>query len=171
MPTLKKKTTNPYGPDDRVRAWQSFGHATGTVRVGDVLRGDDPIVREHWPWFQPVDTPTGEVKNVWSEMPAPPDHRDPGIQIGTNSLAHALPERLVRATASFWFDGGWAPGSPGERSGKPSGRGWGINIGQLVSIDHPVVRAHPEAFVFPERPVTLADVERITREIEREEVA
>jgi hypothetical protein len=42
MPQLKRKTTDPYGPDNRVRAWQSFGHASGTVRAGDVLRGDAP---------------------------------------------------------------------------------------------------------------------------------
>jgi hypothetical protein len=33
-----------------------------------------------------------------------------------------------------------------------------------------VVRAHPEAFVFPERAVTLADIERLTKSPDREEV-
>jgi hypothetical protein len=125
MPTLKKKSTNPYGPSDRVRAWQSFAHAAGTVRVGDVHRGDDEIVRQHWPWFQPVDTPTGEVKNVWTEMPAPPTYTDDKIVIGANPLASVEPHRLVRARASFWFDQGYAPGSPGEKTGKPSGRAGG----------------------------------------------
>jgi hypothetical protein len=81
------------------------------------------------------------------------------------------PERLVRATASFWVDAGWAPGSPGEKSGKPTGRGWGIQTGQLVEVTNPVVAQHPECFEFVRRTVTLADVERITREIEREGVA
>jgi hypothetical protein len=165
-PTLKKKPTNPYGPDDRVRAWQSFAHATGTVRAGDVLRGDDELVRQHWPWFEPVDTPTAEKRNIWAEMPAPPDHRDSKFQVGTNPLANVPPERLVRAKAFFWFDGGWAPGSPGEKSGKPSGFGWAINVGDLVEISNPVVRAHPEVFEFPRRDVTLADIERLTRDEE-----
>lgn len=166
MPTLSKKNRNPYGPDDRVRAWQSFGTATGTVGVGDVHRGDDAIVAEHWPWFQPVDTPTAEVKNVWSEMPPPPDHRDhPGVDVETNPLADVPPERLVRATSAFWQNEGFAPGSFGEKAGlPPTGRGWGIAVGQVVEISHPLVRQHPEAFEFIRRAVTLADVERLTAE-------
>jgi hypothetical protein len=102
------------------------------------------------------------MPNFWNELPAPPKHGDSTIQIGTSSLAHVSPERLVRARASFWFDGGFAPGSPGAKTGKPSGFGWGISIGQLCEISNPVVRAHPEHFEFPRRDVTLADVERLT---------
>jgi len=165
-PTLKRKNQNPYGPDERVRAWQSFGHATGTVRADDVLRGDDPIVVEHHPWFEHVDTPTAEAKNVWSEMPPPPDHRDhPGVDVQTSSLANVPPERLVRATSTFWQNEGFAPGSLGEKAGlPPTGRGWGIAVGQVVEISHPLVRRHPESFEFMRRTVTLADVERLAAE-------
>jgi hypothetical protein len=165
MPQLTKRATNPYKADDRVKAWQSFATATAIVRVGDVHRGDDEVVRKHWPYFQPVDTPTAEQKNIWSEMPAPPDHHDhPGVNVGTNSLANVPPERLVRATSSFWTNEGYAPGSHGEKAGlPPTGRGWGISVGQVVEISHPLVAAHPECFEFIRRTVTAADVERLTR--------
>ena len=168
MPKTLKRNKCPFTAEQRVRAWQSFATEAGTIRAGDVLRGDDPVVLEHWRWFESVDTPTAEAKNFWSELPAPPDHREPGIEIGTSSLAHVPAERLVRAVSAFWFDQGWSPGSPGEKSGRPSGFGWGIQIGQLFEISNPVVKANPSAFVWPERPVTLADVERITSEIERD---
>jgi hypothetical protein len=160
--TRRKKC--PYSADEIVVAWQSFGTADAVIKAGDKFRGDDPLVLEHWPWFQPEGTPTAEGKNIWSEMPPPPEHEDPKITIVTSSLANVPPERLVRARTNFWFDTGWSPGSVGEKSGRISGRGWGINIGQLVEISNPVVRANPGAFVFPEREVTLADVERLTSE-------
>jgi hypothetical protein len=113
MRQLKRKTTNPYSPDDRVRAWQSFGHATGTVRAGDVLRGDDPIVVEHHPWFEHVDTPTAERKNVWLEMPEPPQHT-PEVAVQTIQIP---PPRQVRCTVDVATSLAWSSGSPGAKSG------------------------------------------------------
>jgi hypothetical protein len=164
-PTLSKsKTKCPYGPDDVVRAVRTFATARGVVRKGERYRGDDPIVLEAWSAFVPGETLDSELENLWHSLPEPPDHRDSQIQIGTSPLANVPPERLVRSRASFYTDAGHAPGSPGEQSGRPSGYGTAIAVGQLVSIDHPVVRSNPSAFVFPEREVTLADVERLTRE-------
>jgi hypothetical protein len=113
MPTLSKKNRNPYGPDDRVRAWLSFGHATGTVRAGDVLRADDPIVVKHHPWFEHVDTPTAERKNVWVEMPEPPQHA-PEVAVETIQIP---PHRQVRSLVDVAAPLAWSPGSLAPRAG------------------------------------------------------
>jgi hypothetical protein len=160
-PTLSKSKKNPFGPTQAVKATRTFAWSGGVVHAGDLYRGGDPTVEKNWSAFVDAETLPSEMPNMWDELPPPPDHRDATIQIGTSPLAHVSPERLVRARASFYFDAGWAPGSAGEKSGKPSGFGSAIALGQLVEISNPVVRANPGAFVFPEREVTLADVERL----------
>jgi hypothetical protein len=165
-PTLSRNKKNPFAPDQAVKATKTFGWEGGVVHAGDLYRGGDQTVEKNRSAFVDADTLPSEMPNMWDELPAPPDHRDSTIQIGTNSLAHVSPERLVRARASFYFDAGWAPGSAGEKSGKPSGFGSAIAIGQLVEVSHPAVRANPGAFVFPEREVRPEDVERLTREEE-----
>jgi hypothetical protein len=160
MPTLSKKNRNPYGPDDRVRAWQSFGHATGTVCAGDVLRGDDPIVVEHHPWFEPVDTPTAERKNVWLEMPEPPQHA-PEVAVETIQIP---PHRQVRCLVDVAAPLAWSPGSPGAKSGVPPPFArTQLRQGQLVDALQPIVREHVDWFSWPERHVLLEDIERLER--------
>jgi hypothetical protein len=157
--TTKKKSD----PDRILVCTMDFGTTDRVVKRGERVRARDPIVGDGR-WFVDAETPESEWPNMWHELPAPPDHRatESAIRIGTSPLANVPPHLLVRATSSFWFDGGWAPGSPGEKSGKRSGFGWAINVGQLVEISNPAVRAHPEHFEWPRRDVTLADVERLS---------
>jgi hypothetical protein len=161
---LTKKPTNPYGPDDRVRAWQSFATATTSVREGDVLRGDDEVVREHWPYFQPVDVPTAERKNVWSELPPPPDHRDhPGINIATTPIPAW---RQVRALSDVYVPARWAPGSPGERAGMgpPPFGSMASRRGQVYdALTHAHVRERPDLYEWVARQVTAEDLARLDR--------
>jgi hypothetical protein len=167
MRQLKRKTTNPYSPDDRVRAWQSFGHATGTVRAGDVLRGDDPIVVEHHPWFEHVDTPTAERKNVWLEMPEPPQHT-PEVAVQTIQIP---PPRQVRCTVDVATSLAWSSGSPGAKSGTPPPFArTQLRQGQLLDVLDPIVHQHPTWFRWRERDVTPEDVERFEKltRLERE---
>jgi hypothetical protein len=160
----KSKKRNPFDPSQPVKATRTFAWSGGVVHAGDLHRGGDLIVERNWTAFVDAGTLDSELPNMWNELPPPPDHLDSAIQIGTSPLAHVAPERLVRARSSFYFDAGHAPGSPGAESGKPSGFGTAIAIGQLVEISAPVVRAHPEHFEFPTRQCTLADIERLTRE-------
>lgn len=167
MRQLKRKTTNPYSPDDRVRAWQSFGHATGTVRAGDVLRGDDPIVVEHHPWFEHVDTPTAERKNVWLEMPEPPQHT-PEVAVQTIQIP---PPRQVRCTVDVATSLAWSSGSPGAKSGTPPPFArTQLRQEQLLDVLDPIVHQHPTWFRWRERDVTPEDVERFEKltRLERE---
>jgi hypothetical protein len=166
VPLTKSKNKNPFTADQVVKATRTFATERDSVHVGDEFRGNDPVVERNWTAFVDAGTLPREMPNFWDEVPVPPSPSpaDVGIAIGTSPLAHVEPHRLVRATSSFWFDQGFAPGSVGEKSGRPSGFGWGIQIGQLLEITHPVVRQHPEAFVFPERPVTLEEVKRLSNE-------
>jgi hypothetical protein len=156
-----KKNKNPYGPDDRVRAWQSFGHAAGTVREGDVLRGDDPLVAEHHPWFESVDTPTAERKTVWLEMPPPPDHA-PEVAVQTIQIP---PHRIVRSLVDVSAPLSWSsPDSPGAQTNVPPPFArTSLRRGQLVDALHPLVREHVDWFVWPERHVLIEDIERVER--------
>jgi hypothetical protein len=68
------------------------------------------------------------------------------------------PEEFCLARASFYWDGGHAPGSPGAKSGRPSGFGRAIRIGQWVPRSDPIVRLHPEHFETIPRQLTLEDL-------------
>jgi hypothetical protein len=164
VPLTKSKNKCPFAPDQIVKATKTFATERDIVHVGDEYRGGDPVVQRNWSAFIDAKTLPREMPGFWESVPVPDAAKPEGIEIRTSPLAGVPQHRLVRATSSFWFDGGYAPGSPGAKSGKPSGRGWGIDIGQLMEISNPVVRAHPEAFEWPARPVTLADVDRLTRE-------
>ena len=149
MATLKKqKPSFPEGCSSVV-AITSFSHEGGVVNTGDEFPGDHPLPAANPSWFCDAETPTKELPNTWTNlMPDPPDHRPPA-----RTSAPIPPERLVRSRASFWFDGGFAAGSLGEKSGKISGFGWGISIGQLVEITNSAVQAHPDCFEWPTRDV------------------
>jgi hypothetical protein len=73
------------------------------------------------------------------------------------------PYRQVRSTVSAFWDGGHAPGSPGAKAGRPSGFGHALRIGQVLDVFSPVVRANPSWFVWVEREVSPADIERLER--------
>jgi hypothetical protein len=160
-PTLKKKPK--FRPDQIVVATRTFATADAVVHVGEKYRGGDPLVVANHTAFIDGNTLPSERPNFWNEMPPPPEHED-SIRVGKSAVADVPPDRLVRSRASFWFDAGFAPGSQGEKSGKISGFGTSISIGQLVDISSPVVRQHPQHFEWPRRDVTLADVERLTSE-------
>ena len=66
----------------------------------------------------------------------------------------------ARSTSGY---GGFAPGSPGAKSGRPSGYGSAVRIGQVFDVLTPIVRQHPEWFRWVERDVTLADLDRLER--------
>jgi hypothetical protein len=164
MPLLKKKPE--FEPDDRVRAIQSFATETRTIRSGDVLRGDDPLVVGTPEWFELENTPSEEARNIWNEMPPPPLH-DPGVADRKIMVAPPNPipvHRQVKSLVETWTDMGYAPGSPGEKSGRPSGFGSAVRAGQVFDVLDPLVARHPDWFQFPARGVTLEDVERLAAE-------
>ena len=163
MPTIKKSKC-PFASDQVVVAVKTFATERGVVHVGDKFRGGDPVVLESWTAFVDGDTLPNEMPNFWTDLvPDPPDH---SIPVPPNPLADVPPHRLVRATANFWWDAGWAPGSEGATRfpNRPTSRGWGIQAGTLVEITHPAVQASPQHFEFPRRDVTLADIERALAE-------
>jgi hypothetical protein len=166
MPTLSKKNSNPFAPDQVVRAKRTFAHQNGVVHIGEEYRGDDPVVKANWTAFVDGATLDQELENVFDELPEPPTHA-PAITVQSIQIpAHRQVRSLVDVAAAMK----WAPDSPGAKSGAPPPFArTQLRQGQLVDALHPIVRQHPEWFSWPARQVLLEDIERLERH-EREEV-
>ena len=76
-------------------------------------------------------------------------------------VASIPPHRQVRSTVNVWFDGGFAPGSDGAKSGRPSGFGTAIMIGKIYDALSPHVRENPSFYRWVERDVLPEDLERL----------
>jgi hypothetical protein len=160
MPQLKKKTTNPFAPDQVVKATQTFAYADGVVHAGEQFRGADPIVEANWSAFVDGGTLPNEMPNMWDSLPEPPQHT-PEVAVQTISIpAHRQVRSLVDVAAPMR----WSPGSPGDESGVPPPFArTQLRVGQLVDALHPLVREHVDWFEWPSRHVLLEDLERLER--------
>jgi hypothetical protein len=159
----KVATKKKSDPDRILVCTMDFGTVDRVVKRGERVRASDPIVGDGR-WFVDASTPPSEWPNMWNEMPDPPDHRDQQVRVQEQTIpAH----RQVRSRVDMYWDGGHAPGSPGAKSGRPSGFGTALRMGQLLDVGSEIVRRNPSWFVWPERDVTVEDVERLTDEIER----
>lgn len=151
-----KQSQNPFKPDQVVTATKTFAYAGGVIHRGDRYRGSDQAVEENWSIFLagellPHELPPREEPPVF-------DHQ-PHVQV----LPSIPPHRQVKSTVNAYFDGGFAPGSPGARSGRPSGFGSAITIGRIDDALDPRVRNHPEWFSWVERIVRPEDLDRLER--------
>jgi hypothetical protein len=130
---------------------------------------DDPLVLGNPGWFADINAPTAEVPNMWEQMEPPPAPvPSPGFNVQVQS-APIPPHRRVVAREDLWFQGSWAPGSIGEQrqkrgEGPPPPFGSTLRKGAVRDISDPVVSAHLEWFVWPERAVTAEDIERMREE-------
>jgi hypothetical protein len=156
---LSRKPANPFQDLPTVTASKTFVGEEVVIHRGEKRAGNDPVVAKHHGAFLAGDLQPHELPNMWDDLRDPPPEHPPHVHIPP-SIA---PQRQVRSTVNVWFDGGFAPGSPGAKSGRPSGFGSAVRIGQIFDALAPVVRLHPEWFVWVERPVSLADIERIER--------
>jgi hypothetical protein len=164
-----KKTTKELDPDQILVATQDFATDSRVVHRGERVRASDPIVGDGR-WFVPEETPESERPNFWNDLvPAPPAPvPSPGFNVSVGGIEIPVHRRVV-ARESLWFQGSWAPGSIGEQrqrsgGGPPPPFGSSLIKGAVRDIADPIVRQHLEWFVFPERPVTLEDIERMTSE-------
>ena len=73
-------------------------------------------------------------------------------------------EEAVRATQDFFVDGGFSRPVPGRPI---SGFGRAIRKGSLYRIDDPAVRANVQFFETVPRALTVEEVDRRVRELER----
>jgi hypothetical protein len=168
MPKVLPKKTKELDPDQILVATQDFATETRVVHRGERVRANDPIVGDGR-WFVPEETPESERPNFWNDLPAPPPHKpSAGFDVSVGSIEIPVHRRVV-ARESLWFQGSWAPGSIGEQrqkrgDGPPPPFGSTLPKGAIRDISDPVVRAHVAWFVFPERPVSIADIERLGKE-------
>jgi hypothetical protein len=73
------------------------------------------------------------------------------------------PHRLVVSRVDVYQDGGYAPGSQGAKSGRPSGFGGAVRRGQTFDILSPVVAEHVDWLEIPRRDLLPEDIERARR--------
>jgi hypothetical protein len=163
------KKTKELDPDQILVATQDFATETRVVHRGERVRANDPIVGDGR-WFAPEETPESERPNFWNDLvPAPPPQTpSAGFDVSVKSIEIPV-HRQVVARESLWFQGSWAPGSIGEQrqkrgDGPPPPTGSSLRKGAVRDVSDPVVRRNLEWFIWPERPVSLEDVERLGRE-------
>jgi hypothetical protein len=154
---ITKRKPKP-DPKKKYVAMQPIAGETRTVKTGDVLPGSDPFVIGNYESFFDEATPAEERPSLWDLVDDPVEHA-PHVHIPPS----IPPYRQVRATVNVWFDGGFAPGSTGAKSGRPSGFGTAITIGKIYDALSPAVRQHPEWFRYIERDVLPEDLDRLDR--------
>jgi hypothetical protein len=162
------KKTKELDPDQILVATQDFATASRVVHRGERVRATDPVVGDGR-WFVPEETPESERPNMWTEMEPPPAPvPSPGFNVSVGGIEIPV-HRQVVARESLWFQGSWAPGSIGEQrqksgGGPPPPFGSSLVKGAVRDIADPIVSAHREWFVWPERAVTPEDIERMREE-------
>jgi hypothetical protein len=168
MPKVLPKKKEELDPDQILVATQSFATNNRVVHRGERVRATDPVVGDGR-WFVPEETPESERPNMWTDMPEPPPQTSStGFDVSVVGIEIPVHRRVV-ARESLWFQGSWAPGSIGEQrqksgGGPPPPFGSSLPKGAVRDIGDPVVSAHLEWFIWPERPVSLEDVERLGKE-------
>ena len=114
---LSRKPTNPYQDLPTVTAKETFLTETTTIRRGEKRAGNDPVVARHHGAFLAGDLQEHELPNPWDALIVdPPDH-PPHVHIPPSIPPH----RQVESVVNVWFEGGFAPGTPGAKSARPSG--------------------------------------------------
>jgi hypothetical protein len=141
-------------------ALQDFAGDSVRVKRGDRFPADHALVLANPSWFVDADLPSNELPTMWDSMPPPPDHRSAAAIRGGPQIP---PHRRVESVVNVFMPMPWAKGSDGEKRGVPAPFGGSIVKGQIVDALHPVVAEHPEWFEWPQRHVTLEDVERFSR--------
>ncbi len=167
---LKTKKGNPFRDAEIVTCVETFLGQEVTIRAGQKLRGDDPIVERYWGVFREGDLQEHELAKIAADrIPLDPPTHEPHVYIPPSIPPH----RLVVALADTFTPIPFAPDSAGAKekgSIPPAPFGTGIKKGRAYDVGDPIVRARPNLFEFPRRDVTLADVERLTAEDAIEEV-
>jgi hypothetical protein len=154
-----REEPNTPDPEKLYVAVMPFATDTRTVAQGERLRGDDPFVTANPDAFYEEGTPPEQRPNLWDFIDDPPEFEHPNVIIP----ASIAPHRQVESLVNVWFDGGHAPGSPGAASGRPSGFGTALRIGQVLDALDPIVRQNPGWFRWPARDVRLEDIEHLER--------
>jgi hypothetical protein len=155
---LAKKKPDKPDPEHYYIALEPIAGEWRTVKQGERLRGDDPFVSGNPASFFDEQVPPEQRPNLWHLVQDPVS--EPSHVIIPPSVP---PWRQVESTVDVYWDGGHAPGSPGAKSGRPSGFGTAIRLGQVFDVLSPIVRQNPNWFCFPRRDVRLEDVERLER--------
>lgn len=158
MPKLKRKARNPYQDVETVTAAQTFCAQDVTIIRGEKRAGSDPVVAANHGAFLAGDLAEHQLPNPWDALVDVPEHPS-HVYIP----ASVPPHRQVESMVDVWFEGGFAPGSVGAKSGRPAGFGYAIRRGQIFDALQPVVREHPEWFVWVKRPVMHEDLDRLER--------
>lgn len=155
-----KRTRDKPDPEHWYIAIEPIAGETRTVKQGDRLSGSDPLVAGNRRSFVDEAVPPEQRPNLW-HLVDDPVPEPPHVLIHSSAIPQ---HRQVRSTVDVWWDGGHAPGSPGAKSGRPSGFGTALRRGQILDALNPVVRQNPSWFVFPQRDVHIDDIERLERE-------
>jgi hypothetical protein len=66
--TLRTTKPNAIDPAGRYRAWQSSAAAEDDVKLGEVRRGDDPVVANHPEMFVPDEMTLGEQPHEFDRV-------------------------------------------------------------------------------------------------------
>ena len=167
MPTRSKKNSNPFAPDQVVRATRTFAWDGGVVHKGEKYRGGDPAVVAGWSAFVDGETLDQELENVFEALPPPPQH-DPPVHVQSTGIPAW---RQVVCMVDTQVPVQWAPDSPGAASGAPPPFVRSLlRRGQILDALSDIVRQNPHWFRWPERDVTPEDIERLEKlqRLERE---
>ena len=130
------KTKPRFGPDDVVVATVSMAAGNDVVRLGDLRRGGDQIVRDHPAAFVPDGTPQSEWPSPWPDVEV--DHAPEFVHARQRPLIAV--DGVVICTTSF----------------TNLVTGVAYTAGTLFHPDDPAVHAHSEYF----GPVRVPDPRR-----------
>lgn len=127
MPRLRPKKPR-FEPDEIVVSWTTFATNESVVKRGTRLRGDNPVVLSHPHYFARDGASDAELRALEANArPDPPRH----VPEFTRPQQTIAPERQAIAICSFHVGFGVGPT---------------VTKGQVLDINHPLVRAHPEYF-------------------------
>jgi hypothetical protein len=161
-PKLATKSANKPDPEHYYIALEPIAGEWRTVKQGERLRGDDPYVSGNFRSLVHEQMPPEERPNYW-HLVADPVPEPPHVIIPPS----LPPWRQVQSTVDVYTDSGHAPGSPGAKSGRPSGFGTAIRDGQVFDVLLPDREAEPGLVLLSAaRDVTFEDIEQLERAAE-----
>jgi hypothetical protein len=135
---MAKKRT--FGNQDIVTCIHAFASADGSANPGDVLRGDDPAVKQNELYFTRLGSTRDEIADRLRVIYSWRDHRDP---LPEPVIVAQQPARL-KAIGSMIAIENIGIGLGAKMA---DGTGEGVGVGMRLSVDDEIVKNNEDSFV------------------------